>query len=31
VAWRREGSTVFYRLADQRILEAYRLIKSVAS
>lgn len=31
VASRREGSTVYYRLADQRILEAYRLIKSVAS
>lgn len=31
VASRREGSTVYYRLADPRILEAYRLIKSVAS
>ncbi|MFV2064410.1 MAG: ArsR/SmtB family transcription factor [Chloroflexota bacterium] len=27
---RREGSTVFYRLTDPRILEAYRLIQSVA-
>lgn len=31
VASRREGSTVYYRLADPRILEAYRLIQSVAS
>jgi DNA-binding transcriptional ArsR family regulator len=31
VATRREGSTVYYRLTDPRILEAYRLIKSVAS
>jgi DNA-binding transcriptional ArsR family regulator len=28
---RREGSTVYYRLTDPRIMEAYRLIKSVAS
>ena len=28
---RREGNTVLYRLSDPRILEAYRLIKSVAS
>lgn len=27
---RREGNTVLYRLTDPRILEAYRLIKSVA-
>ena len=27
---RREGNTVFYRLTDARILEAYRLIQSVA-
>ena len=27
---RRDGSTVFYRLADQRVLEAYRLIKTIA-
>jgi DNA-binding transcriptional ArsR family regulator len=31
VATRRQGSTVYYRLSDPRILEAYRLIKSVAS
>lgn len=31
VASRREGSTVYYRLTDDRILEAYRLIQSVAS
>ena len=30
VASRREGSTVFYRLSDPRIIEAYRLIQSVA-
>lgn len=30
VATRKEGSTVFYRLTDPRILEAYRLIQSVA-
>ncbi len=30
VASRREGNTVLYRLSDPRILEAYRLIKSVA-
>jgi len=28
---RREGNTVLYRLSDPRILEAYQLIKSVAS
>ena len=27
---RREGSTVFYRLADPRVLEAYRLIQDIA-
>jgi ArsR family transcriptional regulator len=27
---RREGSTIFYRLADQRVLEAYRLLQAVA-
>jgi DNA-binding transcriptional ArsR family regulator len=27
---RRDGSTVFYRLADGRVLEAYRLIQSLA-
>jgi DNA-binding transcriptional ArsR family regulator len=31
VATRRDGSTVYYRLTDPRILEAYRLIKSVAT
>ena len=30
VASRREGSTVFYRLADQRVLDAYRLLQQVA-
>ena len=30
VATRRDGSTVFYRLADPRVLEAYRLIQSIA-
>jgi ArsR family transcriptional regulator len=30
VATRRDGSTVFYRLADDRVLEAYRLLKQVA-
>ena len=28
---RRDGNTVYYRLTDPRIMEAYRLIKSVAS
>ena len=28
---RRDGSTVFYRLADNRVLEAYRLIQSLAA
>ena len=27
---RRDGSTVFYRLSDVRVLEAYRLIQSLA-
>jgi len=27
---RRDGSTVYYRLADVRVLEAYRLIQSLA-
>ena len=31
VATRKDGSTVYYRLTDPRILEAYRLIKSVAT
>ena len=30
VSTRREGNTVFYRLADQRVLDAYRLIASIA-
>ena len=30
VASRREGSTVFYRLADARVLDAYRLLQQVA-
>jgi ArsR family transcriptional regulator len=28
---RRDGSTVFYRLSDARVLEAYRLIQSLAA
>lgn len=30
VASRREGNNVFYRLADERVLEAYRLLQQVA-
>jgi DNA-binding transcriptional ArsR family regulator len=30
VASRREGNTVFYRLVDDRVLEAYRLLQQVA-
>ena len=30
VATRREGTTVFYRLADPRVLETYRLIQTIA-
>ncbi len=30
VATRREGSTVFYRLADPQVLEIYRLLQQVA-
>ncbi len=30
VTTRREGSTIFYRLADPRVLEAYRLIQDIA-
>jgi ArsR family transcriptional regulator len=30
VASRREGNTVFYRLADQSVLEVYRLLQQVA-
>jgi ArsR family transcriptional regulator len=29
VASRREGSTIFYRLVDDRVLEAYRLLQQV--
>ena len=30
VASRRDGTTVYYRLADARVLETYRLIQSLA-
>jgi ArsR family transcriptional regulator, virulence genes transcriptional regulator len=30
VTTRRDGSTIFYRLADARVLEAYRLIQDIA-
>ncbi|MGZ3585773.1 MAG: ArsR/SmtB family transcription factor [Candidatus Limnocylindrales bacterium] len=30
VVTRRDGSTVFYRLADPRVLEAYRLLQTLA-
>jgi ArsR family transcriptional regulator len=30
VASRREGSTVFYRLADPKVLDVYRLLQQVA-
>lgn len=30
VTTRREGSTVYYRLADPRVIEAYRLIQGLA-
>ena len=30
VASRRDGTTVYYRLADPRVLEAYTLIRSIA-
>jgi len=30
VTSRRDGTTVYYRLADPRVLEAYRLIQSIA-
>jgi len=30
VASRREGSTIFYRLADPKVLEVYRILQQVA-
>ena len=30
VASRREGSTIFYRLADPKVLEVYRMLQQVA-
>ena len=30
VATRREGSTIYYRLTDPQVLEAYRLIRQIA-
>ena len=30
VTTRREGSTVYYRLADPRVLDAYRMIQMLA-
>ena len=30
VTSRREGNTILYRLADQRVIEAYRLIQAIA-
>jgi ArsR family transcriptional regulator len=30
VSTRRDGNTVFYRLADQRVLEAFTLLQSIA-
>ncbi len=30
VSTRRDGSTIYYRLADARVLEAYRLIQTIA-
>jgi ArsR family transcriptional regulator len=30
VTTRRDGSTIYYRLADHRVLEAYQLIQSIA-
>ena len=30
VTARRDGSTVYYSLADQRVIEAYRLIQAIA-
>lgn len=30
VSTRRDGSTVYYRIADTRVLDAYRLLQSIA-
>jgi DNA-binding transcriptional ArsR family regulator len=30
VTTRRDGSTIYYRLADPRVIEAYRLIQTIA-
>jgi ArsR family transcriptional regulator len=30
VTTRREGTTIYYRLADPRVIEAYRLIQDIA-
>jgi len=30
VTTRRDGNTIYYRLADTRVLEAYRLIQTIA-
>jgi DNA-binding transcriptional ArsR family regulator len=30
VTTRRDGNTIFYRLADPRVLEAYRIIQTIA-
>jgi DNA-binding transcriptional ArsR family regulator len=30
VVSRREGSTVFYRLTDERVIDAYRMLQQVA-
>jgi DNA-binding transcriptional ArsR family regulator len=31
VSTRRDGTTVYYRLTDKRVLEAYRMIQSLAA
>jgi DNA-binding transcriptional ArsR family regulator len=30
VAARREGTTIYYRLADARVIEAYRLMQNIS-